>query len=467
MTHHLTRRALLTAAAATLTVPRAYALAPSRAALLTATDFTGVDPTGATDSTAGLRAAAAAIPEEGGALMLPPGRYQVTDSILLRSGTRVFSPGGTTIFTRGMKDMTAVVHSAEMFRGAAFGNLNHGAKTLTDHDISIENITFDWGNANGSNSHILRFLSARRVRVRDCVFTGQRYGDAVAFLACDDCTVEDCHAENFVNAALDSWHGCTRLRFLNNTLVTGPGCVQVINVNGVGDRSESTAAEDFVITGNQITIRDSAATAIYLGTLATGARVANGRITDNTIIGDPRQRGFGIVGRGLGGRFIIANNHLTGLGPAPPIWMDTGYYDGKTATPTPDCMVVNNIISDAEVTQGPFNKGHAAAIALTGDGHYCAGNRIVGGKYEWLVWSNSASTVLGPNLGVTGSLGRYGDDGFHHALVLDADPQSGAWRVQGDISASGRLILPNVPTTPQGLPKGGVWSNRGVLSVVP
>ncbi|MCX7383568.1 MAG: glycosyl hydrolase family 28-related protein [Alphaproteobacteria bacterium] len=463
----LTRRALLSTAAV-LAATRGHALVPpARGALLTATDFPGVDPTGVADSTAGLRAAAAAIPEEGGAIMLPPGRYRVSDSILLRSGTRVFSPGGTTIFTQAMRGMLGVVHPAEDFRGAAFGNLNHGAKNLADHDIAIENITFDWGTANGSNSHILRFISARRVRVRDCVFTGQRYGDAVAFLACDNCTVEDCHAENFVNAALDAWHGCTRLRFLNNTLVTGPGCVQVINVNGMGDRAENTTSSDFVITGNQITLRDSAATAIYLGTLATGAKVVNGRITDNTIIGDPRQRGYGIVGRGLGGRFIVAANHLIGLGPAPPIWMDTGYYDGKTATPTPDCVVVNNIISDAEVTQGPFNKGHAAAIALTGDGHYCAGNRIVGGKYEWLVWSNSASTVLGPNLGSTGSLGRYGDDGFHHALVLDADPQSGAWRVQGDLSASGRLILPNVPTSPQGLPKGAVWSNRGVLSVVP
>ena len=72
--------------------------------------------------------------------------------------------------------------------------------------------------------------------------------------------------------------------------------------------------------------------------------------------------------------------------------------------------MVDNIITDSVVTTGPLN-GKAAVIALSGDGHYCAGNEIVGGTYDWLVWTNGEHVVLGPNVGATGRLGRYGDDG--------------------------------------------------------
>ena len=278
--------------------------------------------------------------------------------------------------------------------------------------------------------------------------------------------VDDCHAEGFVNCALDTWNGCTRIRFLNNTLVTGPDCVQVININGVTDDGGDDTADDFLVAGNQITLRNSAATAIFLATLGKGSTVSNGRVTNNTILGDPRRGGYGIVGRGLGGEFIISGNHLADLSPAPSIWIDTGFYDGKTAMPTTNCVIVNNIIARPKVTTGPLG-GKAAAIALTGDGHYCAGNRVIGGSYQWLVWSNSASAVVGPNFGAAGSLGRYGDDGFHHALVLDADPQAGGWHFQGDLTAGRNLVLPNLPTKPAGLPKGAVWNNQGTLMVVP
>ena len=55
----------------------------------------------------------------------------------------------------------------------------------------------------------------------------------------------------------------------------------------------------------------------------------------------------------------------------------------------------------------------------------------------------------------------------HHALVLDANSQTGSWTIQGDVKATGRLILPGLPTTPSGLPPGAVWNNHGTLSVAP
>jgi hypothetical protein len=430
-------------------------------------DFEGADPTGGTDSTTALRAAARAIPDGGGALLMPQGRYQISDSVLLKSGTRVFSFGGATIFTLGMREMTKPVHPPESFLGAAFGNMNFAAKTTLDSDFSIENITFDWGDNPGSNSAVLRFISAKRVKIRDCTFRGQRYGDAIAFIGCQDLTVENCYAEGFTNCGLDTWNGCSRIRFINNTLVTGADCVQVININGVNDYGGDGVADDFEVRGNRIIISRCAATAIFLATLGQKSAVRNGTISQNSILGDEKRGGYGIVARGLGGRLVISDNRLSRLGPASPIWIDTGFYDGKIATTAANCIVVNNVIADCNITAGPFDGRAAAAIALTGDGHYCAGNEVVGGSYQWIVWSNGKRVIVGPNSGSTGTMGRYGDDGFHLPMVLDANIDRNEWIIEGLLRAGGGVILSRVPTSPGGLQAGTIWSDRGTLRIAP
>ncbi len=427
----------------------------------------GVDPSGANDSTAALRAAANAMPDDGGVLIFPPGRYRISDSVLLPTGTHVYSPGDATVFTREMRGVAEVVHPREKFRGAAFGNRHFTAKNIQDKNISIENMKFDWGDVNGSSSHILRFISCKNIRVTGCSFQGDSYGDAVAFIGCDGIIVDSCRAKGFVNAALDTWDGCRHIRFFNNNLKTGENCNQVINVNGVSDYGAPNTADSFVVAGNFIDLHGSKATAIYLATLGAGSEVANGRIVGNTIVGDPDKGGYGIIARGLGGRFVVAENQITDIGPAPNILIDTAYFKNKKPEYSTDCSVIDNIIVNPRITTGPFDGEGAAVIALTGDHHYCAGNRIVGGSYPWLIWTNSDTDVLGPNFGPSGSKGRYGDDGYHHAMVLDADTASGTWRVTGGVTIDGNVVVPNLPTSPARLPKGALWNNHGTVSVSP
>ena len=283
---------------------------PLHRPLIDLADIPGADPSGAADSTDAFRTAANAVPRAGGAIHVPGGRYRLSGSVLLRGGTRVFSFSGATLFTAGMENMARIVHSSEHFYGAAFGNENFSAGAITDRDIVIENMAFDWGDNPGSNSHVLRFVKASGVRVRWCRFTGRNYGDAVAFLGCDDITVEGCYAEGFTNCALDTWSGCSRIKFLHNTLNAGRNCAQIININAVTSTGGDATAADFEVVGNQISLAGSSATGIFLATLGQNSVVRNGSVIGNTIVGDPTRRGWGIVGRGLGGRFVVAENRL-------------------------------------------------------------------------------------------------------------------------------------------------------------
>jgi len=52
-------------------------------------------------------------------------------------------------------------------------------------------------------------------------------------------------------------------------------------------------------------------------------------------------------------------------------------------------------------------------------------------------------------------------------LTLSATGSAGTGTITLAPKALGNLILQNIPTSSAGLPSGAVWSNAGVLSIVP
>jgi len=180
----------------------AVATATSRFVLarqpVTAAGVFGAIGDGRTDSTEMLNTAARAVPEGGGVLVVPPGRYRVTGPIFLKSGTVLTGPGATIVGIDDEWQPAAVTR-------ALVTNVGRAAKALCDHDITVCEIAFEYIGAQFGDAHAVEFRKSRGIAVESCTFSGG--GNATALLACQDTKVIRCVSEGTLNCAFDHWEG--------------------------------------------------------------------------------------------------------------------------------------------------------------------------------------------------------------------------------------------------------------------
>jgi hypothetical protein len=124
--------------------------------IIVATDFPGVDSTGATDSTIGLQNFLDAAAGQTG--FIPAGTYLVSGGLLAQSGTRIVGDNRQSSLLR--------------YNGAS--TIGSGAilRFVQAAHISIENIGFQWGDINPDNQSIALLM-------QDCVYAvvdGLLYG---------------------------------------------------------------------------------------------------------------------------------------------------------------------------------------------------------------------------------------------------------------------------------------------------
>ncbi len=194
---------------------------------------------GTTDDTAAIRAANAAIPPGGGVLYFPPGHVcGVTGAIYLGSNTHVVMYGTTLLDIGGHIPF--------------FQNIHHTATTLTDHDITIEGGTLDYGRSGaGGGTHAISMLFVNHVKVLNITGQGRGAGDFTAFVGCNDTLVEGASGFDFVNATYDHWWGPTNARVINSYACT-TSTAQMVNFNPERTSGNSTglSADGFVLSGN-------------------------------------------------------------------------------------------------------------------------------------------------------------------------------------------------------------------------
>jgi hypothetical protein len=253
---------------------------------------------GVTNDSAAIQAALDAVGAAGGTVVIPHG-------LVFRFNRTLFVDPKTTLDGGGE---LRVMTFADWVGGAPYrgiSNRNQAAETITDHDITIQNITIDYtplGIQDGTD-HVIRIRKARRVRIINCVMKGGQ--SSVALLGTHDSLEDGNTYLDFNNCGSDHWDSVGEARVIGCHMEADTP-KQLVNFNP----EESTAvitgrtADGFIFMGNTAICR--------IGTGFNGAcqiePLIAGNTTKNTkIIGNTFKNAW-VVMRGNVHNAIIANN---------------------------------------------------------------------------------------------------------------------------------------------------------------
>jgi pectate lyase-like protein len=393
-------------------------------------DF-NVDPTGVSDSTAGLQAFLNASANNIG--YLPPGNYRTSARLLVSSNTVWFGAGfATQIFTT----------SAVAYNFVNNRNFQEDAPVGTpDQDITISNLYFNYGSLDGGGAHAVSFGFVINCVVERCYFSGGN--DGTAMLATKNCTVRDCWATGCTNVAFDSWSGIENLLVENCTAYMAPARGTGTNA-GIMFSASSTAANVVCVArgciarGNRIY---GAGVAVFSNVLDTLSANDLCIMEDNAAYNC--FAGFHVTGVGYGHR-VINNSIMGGGGGAGTNALAIRLAGDTGGSPPTDCIVRDNVISG--FTGDPAAVG---LINIAGQRHTLGDMNLIGcsianGSAYWVktpgftnsvitgIQSADAASIAGIPLGLfRGSTPSINDT---NAMVDCFDGFLGKKRFQGPVS---------------------------------
>lgn len=300
---------------------------------------------GVTDDTAAIARAVEALPETGGEVYFPAGIYLVSSTTYLPSNVRVFGAGsasvlaGATTWT-GTDPISGLTPNLAFFQNVnAIIPSSTPWTTYVDHDITIENLQFDYASTVFANAlaKCIFFANVLNVTVRNCLFQCRGAQGATAFLASDTTKVEGCRAYDFVNCAYDHWCGPKRATIINNWARTAHSS-QLVNFNPEpGGSLTGYTADTCIISGNILENTGTVGSALNLAPLHTGNFGTNITVTHNII------RGAIVVVRGATTNVLVSGNKL--LNPIGGTWVIGGYSYGPDDQPDNHTYVGNLIVN--------------------------------------------------------------------------------------------------------------------------
>lgn len=357
-------------------------LFPPGSAPYNAKDY-GAAGDGVTDDTAALQAAANAVPATGGTLYLPQGRYSVSATTLIKSLTRVVGDGWGSVIAANAAWQPGLQQ--------LILNQNYAATSITDHDISFENLAFDYTNApnvgGGGNPnagrHCVSCRMVRNVQVRNCLFTAGTLGNnATAMVACDTTLVAGCVSHGTINASYDHWWNAQNAQVVN-CYADGPQPQVFFNpepTTGTG----SYAANNFLMAGCTIITTGGGETSCRFEPLGAGTTVANVRVVGNHFSATHVLLRGAVTGAVVSGNTFVN----TATGGVIGSWVSSGG--------TPDGIVVaDNVIVN------PSSSSGGGPIQIQIDGATITGNRITGtalGSTPGIDTASNAPVVIGNNV---------------------------------------------------------------------
>jgi len=329
---------------------------------LSVKDF-GAIGNGVANDTAAIQAAFSYAGLIGGmSVFFPAGTYLVRSAITVPTNTRAFGAGR---YVSRVKVDAANWTSMAPGKGSGnriFTNTNFEAATLTDSDIIIETMAFDWDSMIGGDEHAVSFRMASRVSIKQCDFFNG--GNATALLACQDTVTDDCYASGQRNAGFDHWDGAVGAK-VTNCVVRAPNAVQGIQVTGSSTSgSPVRASSDVVIMGNSVYgCTGLYASGIIVNSVASGSSVSVAHINSNHVSG----ASIGVAVTGGCGAVLVSNNTIDGSDEAG-VFVGT---DTSGQYPTA-CILDGNLLTNCSAS--PANIG---VIAITGGSdHLLQGNKV-------------------------------------------------------------------------------------------
>lgn len=255
--------------------------APHTVDVIHVADF-GTKCDGVSDDTNAIRAAAASVPAWGATLKFPKGVCVTHGTIYLKSHTHVTGDGTTLLASE--------VWTPDHTHGYAFlENVHYNATTVTDTDISVSKMIFDYGTLGpfatpGGGKHAIRFEFVRHVLIEQNLFFLRGAEDAVAGLGVDNMSVRGNSAYEFRNCAYDFWTEPSNVTVTGNYAETTKSA-QMVNFNPerTSGNSEGAVARGFLMSQNTLVVTGMQAVGILIEPLGPGTAVVDVSIHENRI----------------------------------------------------------------------------------------------------------------------------------------------------------------------------------------
>jgi hypothetical protein len=296
-------------------------------------------------------------------IFYPPGTYMTTKAILTYSETTIRGLYGASKIMPAAKYTGTASYDGACFLNATFAS----ATALTDHDIVVEDMLFDFvaSQAAGSSRQrvgvFMRYVE--RVKVIRCIqYDG---GDLTGLLRCKDTQTSDCVAYDIRNCAYDHWSSTGYVIVSNcitrSTTVAPNQCIQVTGDDttpGSPTLLGTGHVEKIVIEGNIIdVIADGTVAGIIINCLDPGASAQDVVIANNYVRGP----NYGVAIEGNVDGFVINGNVLRGI-----VTQGILVLDGGNGVPFPnDGVISNNVVIDAGAIG--IDIDHGTKIIISGN----------------------------------------------------------------------------------------------------
>lgn len=325
----------------------------------------GATCNGTADDTRALQAAADAVPAGGGRLAFPAGATcRIHATIRVHSHTHVEGNGATLLALQPWDRGTA------RYGYALLENVHYDAPAVTDTDISVDGMKFDYGDFGPAHKypagggHALRFQMASNLSVTNSVFQIRGSEDAIAGLDVHNMRVEGNRAYGFVNCAYDFWEGSSDVSVIGNYAETERSA-QIVNFNPEGDIGKGLHAQNFLLAGNTLKGTGPRGIPIQIEPLGAGTSVSNVTVRDNVL-----ENVYLVMRRAITGALVTGNRFSDVRGGSEVI---VSYpFDGGTPS---HLTITGNTITNPETTKG------LGVIRVEAEDSIVTGNEVTGTGY--------------------------------------------------------------------------------------
>jgi hypothetical protein len=322
----------------------------------------GAKADGVTNDTAAVQAALNAVPSTGGTVLLP-GMCLINAPMLIKSFTRLTGVGPSSGLLAGATfPANAGLNNAQ---GAMLCNQNNTATTITDHDIVVENMLFDYGvHTNAGGDHAIRFYQTRNIVVDQVTFQIRGCGNATAFIGCNNTLTESCFAFDFSNCAYDHWWGPKNARVIGCYGKTASSA-QVVNFNPEPTSGPATGlvADTFVLANCTFEVTGASAGPLQLEPLGAGTTAKNIVVSDNIF-----SNCVLAIRRAVSNVIVSGNEFISCRGTGSVV----ASYAADGGTPS-DIIITNNTIIDPDTASASVG-----VLRIWANGAVIIGNRITG-----------------------------------------------------------------------------------------
>jgi hypothetical protein len=357
----------------------------------------------------------------GGTVYAANGNYVINSTEFISSSTKLECAPGAKF--------TSAAAWAGGLTKVLFQNVNAGAGSITDQDITINGCAFDLTNQSGNGFFSVNLRQARHLQLSSLNCTGG--SDCTALQAVDDAEVRNSSASLQENACWDNWEAPTHGRILHNyCTIHGNYGILVTGTNTAHDLVG--IAKDYVVDGNTIVTDATAAQAgIWAqGLGVAGAGATNVKIINNTIDSSASSLVAAIKVSGAGVDNEIIANTIRGPGSAVHPAIQTVADAG--GTPTHTVVSLGHIVNYVS-TGTPL-------ISLAGTGDYVGAVTVIGGTFTYaisLAGSNQSADIN--NLLTPGSLGYYDVSSAVNPHMIGGD---GPPRRAGGVYTPALIVVP-------------------------